>query len=314
MAVDDNRPSPWLEILDRRGVVVLDGGLATELEAAGHDLRSALWSARLLIDDPAAIARVHGEALTAGADGVTTATYQASLPGFRALGLADADAVALLERAVDLAEAACAGQATGGRRPFVAASIGPYGAALADGSEYRGDDRRTRRELVDFHRWRWEVLAGRCRLLACETLPSLREARALLELLDATPGVSAWFSFSCRDESRISDGTPIVRCAELLAGHERVVAIGVNCVPPRRVLPLIAEVRRGAPRTDVIVYPNSGERWDATARRWVGDRAVDDFAALAREWRAAGASWIGGCCRTAPAHTRAIAAALRSER
>jgi homocysteine S-methyltransferase len=278
------------ELLAAQGVVLLDGGLATELEERGFDLSDELWSARLLRDDPAAIRAVHRAYVEAGADCVITASYQATL---ERLG---ADA---LRSSVELAREA--------GPKLVAASVGPYGAARADGSEYTGAYDLDERGLGGWHAARFRVLDGSgADVLACETLPSFAEARALARLLGKTP---AWFSFTCRDGERISDGTPIAECARHLDAVPGVVAIGVNCTPPRFVESLVRRVR-AVTRRPIVVYPNSGERWDAARRCWTGTRDPSEFAEMAARWRDAGASILGGCCRTGPAHIRALRARL----
>ena len=265
--------------------MILDGGLATELEARGHDISGELWSARLLIDAPEEIRAVHESFVEAGADCVITASYQASIDALRAQGV---DPEEILLRSVELAK---------GMRRMVAASIGPYGAAMADGSEFTGDYPDI--DLAEWHRERFEILDGSdADILACETIPSFREAQALASLLDRKP---AWFAFSCRDGKHISDGTPIAECAALLDGLDKVFAIGVNCTAPRYVESLIGEIKSASSRA-VIVYPNSGERFEKG--RWVGE--PEDFAALAQGWLAAGATHVGGCCRTGPEHIRQL--------
>jgi homocysteine S-methyltransferase len=265
-----------------RGLILLDGGLATELERRGHDLSDELWSARLLIDEPDEIRAVHEAFVEAGAECVITASYQASVEALRARG---ADPAEILLRSVELARGA----------PLVAASVGPYGAALADGSEYTGDYGDI--DLAAWHAERFAILDGSAAdLLACETLPSLREAEALAGLLDRK---HAWFSFSCRDGRHISDGTPIRDCAAFLDRFERVAAIGVNCTAPRFVESLIGEVK-AATSKPIVVYPNSGERYADGS--WTG--SADPFDARAPSWIAAGASLIGGCCRTTPPDIR----------
>ncbi|GAA1511308.1 homocysteine S-methyltransferase [Sphaerisporangium rubeum] len=284
---------------DDVGTVILDGGLATHLEALGYDLSDELWSARLLIEDPEAILRAHLDYFAAGADVATTVSYQASFPGLMRRGRNEHETRALLQLSVELAVEAR--DAAGGG--VVAASIGPYGAFLADGAEYTGDYDLDEDGLFEWHRRRWEVLArSGADLLACETIPSYAEAKAIARLLERTPDVNAWVAFSCRDGECISDGTPLERCAELFAGNPQVVAIGVNCTSPAYVESLIGRLK-DAP---VIVYPNSGETWDAERRRWRGTADPMDFAAAAARWRAAGATYIGGCCRTTPEHIRRV--------
>jgi len=311
--------NPITPFIERQGALVLDGGLATELERRGADLSDALWSARLLADDPALIRQVHLDYYWAGADCCTSASYQATIPGFMGRGLPAETARDLIRQSVRLVnearDAFWAAQNDPRRlRPIVAASVGPYGAYLADGSEYTGAYDRDRAGLVEFHRERWDILAGSgADVLACETIPSLAEARALSQLLDETPGVYAWFSFSCRDGERISDGTPIAECAALLAGHERVAAVGINCTPPRFIPDLIRAVTAVTDKP-VIVYPNSGETYDASTKEWHGQSVPAEFGAFSREWRKLGAGLIGGCCRTTPDHIRQISDRFRKQR
>ena len=295
---------PLSAFIDDQGVVILDGGLATELEARGHDLTGALWSARLLLDAPEAISAVHAAYLEAGADCVVSSSYQATLDGFRRRGVGAEEARERLRTSVDLArEARDAFWRTappGRRRPLVAASIGPYGAVLADGSEYTGRYDLDEAGLLDFHAERFALLADAgADLLACETIPSRVEARVLLRLLDETPGARAWFTFTARDAGHISDGTPVGEVAREL-DHERVVGIGANCVPPSFV-PGLLDALRGATDRPFVVYPNSGQTWNAAARRWEGAPKGPDPAEACVGWRDAGATVIGGCCRVGPA-------------
>ncbi|MEV0615972.1 homocysteine S-methyltransferase [Nonomuraea sp. NPDC050404] len=280
--------------------LVLDGGLATRLEELGADLSDELWSARLLMEEPALIRRAHADFFAAGADVAITASYQATLPGFARRGLDAARAERLIRLSVELA-----GQARDeAGRGLVAASVGPYGAYLANGAEYTGDYDLDEDGLYDWHLPRWEILVSAgADLLACETIPSYAEARALARLLRDTPGTKAWVSFSCRDGERLNDGTPISEAAALFGGNPGVVAVGANCTAPRHLPGLISRLSGGLP---VVAYPNSGERWDASARRWLGLADPVEFGRAAQEWRRAGASLIGGCCRTTPEHIRQI--------
>jgi homocysteine S-methyltransferase len=276
-----------------RRPVVLDGGLATELERRGHDLSSALWSARLLRDDPAAIVSVHQAFVAAGAEVVTSASYQAS---FDALGDA---APELLRRSVSLA------RESGAR--WVAASVGPYGAMLADGSEYRGDYGLTVTQLRHWHRRRLDVLTSTgADVLAVETVPCLAEVEALcLELTEL--GMPAWLSITCSGMS-LRSGEPAAEAFAVAAACPVVLAVGVNCTAPADVGPLVRRAAEIGGRP-VVAYPNSGEEWDARRRSWTGRLAFsgDD----ARGWVADGARLVGGCCRVRPEDIAAIAAVLR---
>ncbi len=302
--------------LDAGDLILLDGGFATQLEAQGADLSDALWSARLLADDPDAIVAAHLAYYRAGARVATTASYQATFEGFARRGLDRAAAEALLRRSVDLAVRArerADDEGLPGER-FVAASVGPYGAMLADGSEYRGRYGRSVAELRDFHRDRLLVLADTpCDVLAAETIPELEEAEAIASLLGERPGTAAWISFSCADGGHLRSGVPMEEAVDAVKDAPGVVALGVNCTAPEAVEELVGRIRA---RTSlpVVVYPNSGEGWDATARRWTGSAAgrVDGAAALA--WRAAGAQLIGGCCRVTPGQVAAMGEALATAR
>ena len=283
-------------------VLISDGGLATELEARGHDLSDPLWSARLLADAPQEIVAVHATFYRAGANIATTASYQASFEGFRNRGFDRADAGGLLRRSVELAKAAR--DQVGRSDLYVAASVGPYGAALADGSEYRGRYGRSVAALTQWHRPRLEVLAAAgADLLALETVPDVDEAEALVDLVRSV-GVPAWLSYTI-DGTRTRAGQPLADAFAVAAGVAQIVAVGVNCCAPDDVLPAISIASAlGKP---VIVYPNSGERWDGQA--WTGPRRFS--AELASQWVAAGARIIGGCCRVQPADIAAIRRSAR---
>jgi homocysteine S-methyltransferase len=285
--------------------VILDGGLATQIEAAGHALDTDLWSADLLHSNPRAIVQAHRAYLDAGAEVITSASYQASREGFARHDIAARDADALIESAVRLARSACAEYAadTPGARPRrVAASVGPYGAILHDGSEYTGNYDIGVSALRRFHAERLALLdtAG-ADLLAVETIPSRGEAEVLADLL-ATCRTPAWVSFSCRDEQSISDGTSLAVVARLFDDHPTVFALGINCTAPRHLPALIGSLRESAAGKSLVVYPNSGEVYDAATNTWSGTADTAAFARAAVGWHAAGANYIGGCCRIGPAH------------
>ncbi len=282
-------------------VVISDGGLATELEVRGHDLSDPLWSARLLADAPQEIVAVHAAYFRAGAAIATTASYQASFEGFAARGIDRAGTAGLLRRSVELAGVARA--EAGGTGRWIAASVGPYGAALADGSEYRGRYGLSVAALARWHRPRLEILAGAgADVLACETLPDVDEAEALVGLIRSA-GMPAWLSFTI-DGDRTRAGQPLADAFAVAAGVPEIVAVGVNCCAPGDVLPAIDAARAvGKP---VIVYPNSGERWDG--RGWSGPSRYSTE--LAVQWVAAGARIVGGCCRVGPADIAALASSL----
>ena len=312
--------NPLQPFLDKQGAVILDGGLATQLEAHGCDLSDALWSARLLIDNPDLIRQVHLDYFWAGADVCISASYQATLQAFQAHGVPVQEAIRLLRLSVQLVSEArdqfwAHARARSGRLfPLVAASIGPYGAYLANGAEYTGDYDLDEDGLFSFHRQRWHLLARTpADIMACETIPSFAEMRALVRLLqetiDAPAGTTAskpaWFSFTAGNTCQISDGTPIAECATYLDKIDQVVAIGINCTPPRHITGLIRAIR-AATHKPIIIYPNSGETYDAANNRWLGEAVPAEFGTLCREWRKEGAALLGGCCRTTPAHIQQI--------
>jgi len=296
------------------GVHVIDGGLATELEYAGARIDGPLWSAHVLEDQPEILLAVHRAYIEAGAECIATCSYQVSRMGYVEVGLTAERADAALLRSVELARSAVA--EFPGRRVLVAGSLGPYGATLHNGGEYHGNYDCSFDDLVRFHRERIEVFArakGRQApdLLAFETFPSLEEARAVGEAMSPWPELQAWFSFSCRDEKHVSHGERVADCAALVASFPQTIAIGVNCVPPKWVPSLIADLRAGSDKP-MMVYPNSGEGWDAARSCWTGLTDPADFGARAAEWFEAGVQIVGGCCRTRPAHIRAVAEAADS--
>jgi homocysteine S-methyltransferase len=296
------------------GPVILDGGLATELEARGCDISGSLWSARVLREQPDAIEQLHYDYYAAGASVAITASYQASFEGFATLGIDAGETARLLRLSVELARNARTryrrDHPRDRRQLRIAASVGPYGAISHDGAEYRGGYGLTVDELVRFHARRFEVLASSgADLLACETIPLLDEGLAYRTLLASHPASQAWFSFTSHDGEHTSHGEPLVDCARLADGIAEVLAVGVNCVKPDVVARAIRSLKAGTGKP-IVVYPNSGERWDAGGESWHGAPAQDGLAALAPEWVRAGADLVGGCCRVGPAQIAALAAAL----
>ena len=297
----ENKLSPFIR---DKGFVILDGAMATELEARGANLNHELWSAKLLTEDPALIKQVHYDYLLAGADVITTASYQASFEGFAKNGYTGEQAIALMQLSVKLAfEARDAAMQVLSRKekPLVAASVGPYGASLADGSEYRGNYGVSVEFLKAFHRRRMQVLINTgADVLACETIPCLDEALALKELLAGFPGLQAWVSFSCIDGEHLSSGEAFADAVKLLNTSNQIIGIGINCTAPQFIESLI---KTGAALTDkqILVYPNKGEVYDPVKKVWMSSSSghhhfIDD----ARVWYAAGCKVIGGCCRTTP--------------
>ncbi|MFI5805945.1 homocysteine S-methyltransferase [Streptomyces sp. NPDC051561] len=280
--------------------VVLDGGLSNQLESQGCDLSDALWSARLLADDPGQIEAAHTAYVRAGAQVLITSSYQATFEGFAQRGVRRAEATGLLARSVELARAA----SRSAERPvWVAASVGPYGAMLADGSEYRGRYGLSVGELERFHRPRVEALAAAAPdVLALETVPDADEAEALLRAVEGS-GVPVWLTYSIAGETTRA-GQPLAEAFAVAAGNDQVIAVGVNCCEPgdvERAVQIAAEVT-GKP---VVVYPNSGEEWDAKGRGWTGHGTFD--VGRVRDWQAGGARLVGGCCRVGPQQIQGLA-------
>ncbi|TMU90580.1 homocysteine S-methyltransferase [Streptomyces sp. DASNCL29] len=294
-----------------RGPLVLDGGLSNQLEAQGCDLSDELWSARLLADDPGQLEAAHTAYARAGARVLITGSYQATYEGFAHRGVGREEATALLRRSVELARTAAertAGGERGAGPVWVAASVGPYGAMLADGSEYRGRYGLSVAELARFHRPRIEALAAAGPdALALETVPDADEAAAMLSAAEGC-GVPVWLSYSIAGETTRA-GQPLRDAFALAAGVDQVIAVGVNCCEPGdadRAVEIAAEIT-GKP---VVVYPNSGEEWDATARSWRGRATFDP--GRVKAWRDAGARLIGGCCRVGPERIAELAGVVRN--
>lgn len=285
------------------GPVVLDGGLGTLLENRGQDLSSQLWSARLLVESPDVIRAAHREFFDAGAQVGISASYQVSYEGLAAVGIDRNETEQLLRLSVSLVAAA---RDDSGGSGWVAASVGPYGAMLADGSEYRGDYRLSVAELRAWHAPRLRVLADAgADALAIETIPCLAEVEAVLAELDGT-GVQAWLAVTAA-MGALRSGESLAEAYALADSVDEILGVGINCSDPLDVASAI-EAARSVTSKPIVVYPNSGEQWDAKNRSWMGQAGFPS--SLVREWRDAGASLIGGCCRVGPAEIAGIAAAL----
>ncbi len=305
--------NPLQPFLENQPFLLLDGALATELERRGATLDDPLWSAKILIEAPELIREVHLAYFKAGADVATTASYQATIRGFQKRGLTEPEAAEMLRRSVHLA---CEARdefwskkenRTDRLRPLVAASIGCYGAFLADGSEYRGNYDMSQKALENFHRQRLQILADtEADLLAFETIPNLDEAKALVNLLSEIPGKAAWLSFSCLDEQSICNGDPFEEAASLANESDQILAVGVNCTNPAFVEALLKKAAAVTSKP-LVAYPNSGEKWDATHHCWLPTDDQFDLPNLAKKWLAASAKLIGGCCRTSPEDIRQLA-------
>ena len=306
-------------ILREFPLVVLDGAFGTEIARRGFDTRDDLWAAKALFEKPELVKAVHRDYFEAGADVCTSASYQATVEGFEAKGFTRSQAAELIRLSVRLVQEAreefwenrqrySITSALNERRsyPLAAASVGPYGAYLADGSEYTGAYSADRHELADFHEERLALLLeAKPDILACETLPLFREAEAILDDLKKHPKAQAWISFTCKDARYTCGGDKIADCARFLDREPQVAAIGVNCTAPEFVADLVREIRTHTEKP-VAVYPNLGETYDAADKDWKGES--QPFSVCVKSWYEAGARLIGGCCRTTPEDIKGIAA------
>lgn len=293
--------------MEQQGCIILDGALATELEHRGADLNDDLWSAKILLEQPALIYQVHLDYLKAGADIITTASYQATFEGLAKRGYTNQQAIQIFQLSLQLAQRAVddfwsqSENQVGRIKPLVAASIGPYGAMLADGSEYHGNYKLTKEELMNFHRPRIQTLVDLgAKLLAFETIPSQLEAVALTTLLAEFPNIFAWLSFSCGDKLHVCHGELLSDCVKLANNKDQIIAVGINCTPPTYMESLI-KAAKSATTKPIIIYPNSGEKWDAANHCWLENEESLSLSAYTNNWRQKGAQLIGGCCRTKPA-------------
>jgi homocysteine S-methyltransferase len=304
-------------LVDPEEVIILDGALATELEGRGADINDPLWSAKVLMESPESIRQLHYDYFAAGADVAITASYQASFEGFGARGLSREDAAALMRLSVELAnqardEVLDSGQRDTHRpRPLVAASIGPYGAPLHDGSEYHGNYPAADKAISDFHLRRMEtLLQANPDLLALETIPSLREGELLLRAMEEFPDTVAWLSFSCQDDTRLCHGESFASAMAAANDSSQIVAVGLNCTAPQHVSPLLASAK-GYTTKPLLVYPNSGECWVSKGNRWIPGSTSESLAVMAQLWQQEGARLIGGCCRTGVKDIADLARSMR---
>jgi homocysteine S-methyltransferase len=287
--------------------LIIDGGLSNVLEDFGCDLNNELWVANILTTNPEAIIKTHLAYLEAGAQIISTSSYQATIPGFMKLGFTESESEMLIIKSVELASTALQRfieEKKNSKTPLIAGSIGPFGAFLADGSEYSGNYNITDKELKVFHERRIRLLdESGCDILALETIPSFQELKIISEILKTT-NKQAWVSFSCKDENHINDGTTIKKCAIFLKSHPNVFAIGVNCTLPKYISGLIINLKQVLGDKKIIIYPNSGESYNAKSKTWFGISDPELFSEMADEWLDLGADIIGGCCRIGTLHIK----------
>ncbi len=305
------------EILKNQKILIIDGATGTELERKGYDINDSLWSAKFLMENPKAICEVHTDYLNAGSDCITTLSYQATFEGFKERGLNELQAKELLQSSIKLAIEARDefwknNQSAKRIKPLVAASVGPYGAYLADGSEFRGNYALSEDELVSFHRKRMEsLIEAKPDLLACETVPCLIEAKAYVKLLEEFPDTQAWISFSAKDGKHINSGESIKECAKFLDDKEQISAIGINCTAPEYIESLINEIKEVSSKP-IIVYPNGGAAYDGETKTWSTQANTKDYGKMAFMWYEKGANVIGGCCQTTPNDIEQISTWVRN--
>ena len=301
-------------VIEKNGVMVIDGSMSTALEAMGADLNDALWTAKVLAAEPDLVKQVHKNYFSAGADCGITASYQATIPGLMDKGYTKEEAEALIRRSVEVFCKARdewwqeEGEAAGRAYPLCLAGMGPYGVYLADGSEYTGAYMKdvSEEELYAFHYERASLVAAAgADMLLFETQPSLEEA-LIAARVGEDLGKDYWISFSCRDGMRTNRGELVRECAEALSkDHPHLKMVGVNCTKPEYIVSLIGELKKG---TDlpIAVYPNSGETYDPVTKTWTKSEDGPDFGEYALKYMAAGAAAAGGCCTTVESHIRQV--------
>lgn len=296
--------NPIKPILEQKKHMIIDGALASELQRRGCDLNDSLWSAKVLIEQPELIQQVHYDYFKAGADCAITASYQATPMGFAQKGIELEESIKLIKTSVKLAQQAkmqYLNDIKQDKALLIAGSVGPYGAYLANGSEYTGDYQLSESEFIAFHKDRVTALidAG-VDILACETMPSFLEIKALVKLIQQFPMVNCWFSLTLKDQQHISDGTPLTEVIEYLNSIEQIVSVGINCIALEKVTPAL-EVLSKLTSKPLIVYPNSGEEYDPTTKQWHKNHHHNcTFANQLDTWIKLGAKLIGGCCQTTP--------------
>lgn len=295
--------------------IIIDGALASELQRRGCDLNDSLWSAKVLIEQPDLIRQVHYDYFKAGADCATTASYQASPLGFAKKEISLDESIKLIKKSVELAQQAKEQYLTqiGKNKPlFIAGSVGPYGAYLADGSEYTGNYQLSEEEFIEFHQIRIQALIdAKADILACETLPNFAEIKALVKVLKQYPTMTAWFSFTLKDANHLSDGTPLKEVIDYLNNVDQVVSVGINCIALEEVTAALT-VLQTLTRKPLIVYPNSGEQYDPTTKQWHKNHQHNcTFKNQLPTWLKLGAKLIGGCCQTTPKDIAEIADYLK---
>lgn len=298
--------------------LLIDGAMSTALEQLGADTNNPLWTASVLDKQPNLVKQVHQEYFKVGARLAITDTYQANVQAFVANGYSERQAHALIKRAVQLArDARDEYQQATGVYNYIAGAVGPYGAYLADGSEYTGDYQRSEAEFKEFHRPRLtDILSVGVDVIAIETQPRLDEVIAVLKLAkELAPTIPCYVSFSLKDHASLADGTPLAVAAATVDQYDNVFAIGANCIPLERVAPAVTVIRRATDKP-IIAYPNSSAVYDPQTKTWAYPHGHRSLASYLPQWLSAGVTIVGGCCTTTPADIALLHEKLteRSER
>ncbi|WP_320035411.1 homocysteine S-methyltransferase [Halarcobacter sp.] len=306
------------KILEKQALLILDGALGTRLQEKGFDINDSLWSAKFLNENPKALQDIHTEYLNAGADCIITSSYQASIEGFVKKGFDEKTAKNLLILSIQLAKDARdefweENKSQNRIKPLVAASIGPYGAYLADGSEYSGNYKISDEELKEFHKNRLEIIARtNPDIFAVETIPSLKEAKIICELLKDFKDICSWISFSAKDSSFTNAGDDIETCVKYLDTQEHISAIGINCTSPQYIQSLVKKIKKSSNK-NIVVYPNGGAKYNPLIKQWESSPTDEkEFAKMANLWKNEGANIIGGCCQTGPKEIKELRKTLKS--
>ena len=309
--------NPIKNLLNQKNFIIVDGALASELQRRGSDLNDSLWSAKVLFEQPELIRQVHYDYFKAGADCAITASYQATPLGFAKKGINLNDSIALIQKSVELAQQAKQQYLSELDQPkplLIAGSVGPYGAYLADGSEYTGTYQLSEEAFMEFHYVRIKALIdANVDLLACETLPSFTEIKALTKVIKQFPKISCWFSFTLKDDQHLSDGTPLSLVVEYLNNIEQIASVGINCIALEKVTRSLNVLNKLTSKP-LIVYPNSGEVYDPLIKQWHPNPQHNcTFANQLTNWIESGAKLIGGCCQTSPNDIANIAKFLQDK-
>lgn len=300
------------QILEKQKAIIIDGALGTQIQKNGHNVSDSLWSAKFLDEDPQVIKDVHMQYLDSGADIIITSSYQASFEGFLKKGFTYEKVVELLKLSINIAIEARDefwenNSDTNRIKPLVAASIGPYGAYLADGSEYSGNYEISDEELKNFHKKRLEVLIQtNPDIYAFETIPSLNEAKILCELIDEFNLTNSWITFSAKDDSFTNAGNEINESIKILENTKSLGAIGINCTAPQYMPKLIKNIKANTNKP-IVIYPNGGSKYNPITKLWEqGEISPIEYAKMSHLWVSKGAKLIGGCCLTTPQEIKEI--------